>query len=380
MNPKEKEEKAKWREEMYRQIRAELDKNEWLAAYLEKGYPGSREHNKSDYARQKVRWLEWGEKFKQWNEDSALRWVIEATNRLAEIQQKKLFDVQCQWRAEKIMIEEVKVSHDFFHWESNIFNCPFITPVSEDEVELYLQYLQSSNFERYQGWLDRWQDYKAIKKAYQSDNANRNFPDWYDFHNGRTGMGAMMMLADLRGEKEEFYLDLWRSERHQNMQAANAEYQMIQTLTANTGVAVQPEHDPRPWLKTHEKGWLTWFVNTFEDKQTQEIFTRYGGERSHSSFDQHLDQDLLILRDADRPVPVQAWFDWKEAIHRATEKYVVQRIIEAMPLAYEQYRIKIETGIAFDQKHKADDDDFDWYRNAILRGRELNGEPRNFEF
>ena len=63
------------------------------------------------------------------------------TERLKEILQKKLFDMQCLWRAEKIIIPEINVSSDFRYWEANIFNCPFIEPVTENEIEIILKHL-----------------------------------------------------------------------------------------------------------------------------------------------------------------------------------------------------------------------------------------------
>ncbi|MEP7170139.1 MAG: hypothetical protein ABI855_12270, partial [Bacteroidota bacterium] len=65
---------------------------------------------------------------------------------LWEIQQKKLFIQQCLWRAEKAELPEIKVCHDFQYWEHNIKNCPFLEPVTEDEVELYIGYILTDDY------------------------------------------------------------------------------------------------------------------------------------------------------------------------------------------------------------------------------------------
>src|ERR1041384_1540012 len=151
MNPEQEKEKAEWRKQKFLEFKEELLRNEKLKKFLANVYPTSRESFISDYAQQKVTWLEWGPNHLKWLERDDLQWVNDATSRLKEIQQKKLFDIQCQWRAEKIKIPGVRITCDFYYWEENIFNCPFISPVSSQDFDLYMQYLQSSNFEKEQG-------------------------------------------------------------------------------------------------------------------------------------------------------------------------------------------------------------------------------------
>lgn len=380
MNPEEEKQRAIWRKEKHLELKAELQQNEKFMKFLEKGYPTSREDFLDEYARAKVSWMEWGPKEKVWLEKDDLKWVEDATDRLAEILQKKLFDVQCQWRAEKIQIPQIKLTFDFNYWEDNIFNCPFIETVNEKDVEIYLQYLNSFNFENEQGWFSRWQDYREIKEAYNDNSDMRNFPEWYDFHNGRTGLSVYLLLPDTRGEKEEFYLHLWREDAHKKSEEQKKKMEEEKKQqAADLNLPLTPQTDRRPRLDYHKKGWMTWFVNTFEDKQTQEIFKRFGGERAFDEYDDYVEEDLDILGKAGKPIPVEAWFDWKEAIHKAADKYRREKIIEALPQAFEQYRMKVDMGFTFEEPNPI----FtlkDWYHNAILRGRELNGDPPDFNF
>lgn len=297
MNPQEEKEKAIWRQQKHLEFKKELKSNEKFMKFLEKTYPFARQGFIDEYARDKVRWLEWGKFHIEWLEREDLQWLNDATDRLEEIQQKKLFDIQCLWRAEKTELPEIKTTFDFKYWEDNILNCPFISPITESEVDMYIQYLQSENFENTQGFLDRWQDYEEIKQAYNDGNANRNFPDWYDFYNGRTGLPVYLLLPDIRGEKEEFYLSLWREENEKKAKEK-------QKVKEQTPAPPDPDADRRPHLDYHKKGWLTWFVNTFEDKETQEHFKRYGGERPYGDYDDSLEDDLRTLELADRIIPI----------------------------------------------------------------------------
>jgi len=166
---------------------------------------------------------------------------------------------------------------------------------------------------------------------------------------------------------------LWRQEQKQkSKQEAVIMKQLAEILPSE-----QPKQTE--WLNYHKPGWMTWFVNTFEDKETQEVFRKFGGEIDFDKYDEYLENDLETLANADKIVPIEGWFDWKEAIHKAAMKYRIEKIIEALPLAYQQYRINIDMGLAFEtQKNQYSIEN--WYHENILRGRELNGEPRDFNF
>src|SRR6188508_624011 len=106
MNPEEEKERAVWRQQKYAEFKTELQQSETLNKLLEITYPTSRESFISEYAREKVQWIEYGPRYIEWLLRDDLHWVNDATNRLKEILQKKLFDLQCRWRAEKIEVPE----------------------------------------------------------------------------------------------------------------------------------------------------------------------------------------------------------------------------------------------------------------------------------
>ena len=247
---KDEKEKAEWRKKAYETFQQELLNNEEFLKYTD-GFQGGKDKVEDfvrRYAQLKTQWLEWGPRYTEWQENEDLNWVNDAFERLKEIQQKKLFDLQCHWRAEQIEIAEIECAEEFLFWEHHVLNCPFLEPVEMEEVELYQQYLSSNNFEFEQGWLDRWQDYNQIKLAEKTGNANRNFPDWYDFHNGRTGKGIYLTLPDIRGEKEEFYLSIWREDFHKEADKKKLEREQ------------DPTFDKRPSLSYHKNGFIKWFV------------------------------------------------------------------------------------------------------------------------
>jgi hypothetical protein len=374
MRPEEEKDKAQWRKETFDQIKAELEANPVFQKMLERAYPNNRQSFVEEYAGRKVHWMEYAEHHRKWLEREDLQWVEKANDCLDQILQKKLFDAQCLWRAEQLEIKEVDVTMDFIYWQQNIRACPFIAPIEQADLDIYMQYLQSSNFEMELGFLQQWQDHEGITEAYRSDEGH--VPEWYEFHNSRTGLGIYMTLPDIRREKEEFYLGLWRQKHKQDVaQRVEAE---AKAKAENPDAPTPP--DKLPMLNFHVDGWMKWFVETFEDKDTIAAFRSNAKSMRDSDEDEQLEDDLRLLARADRPVPMQGWFDWKEAVHRAADSYGRIRIMEAMPDAFEQYRLHIELGLGFEI---STDRSFGWndgYREAILIGRDLNGEPMDFNF
>jgi hypothetical protein len=310
-------------------------------------------------------WMQYGTRYADNIEFDGVKWVYSAFEHLQTIQQKKLFDVQCLWRAEKLIIKEVEICVDFRLWENNILNCPFIEPVSIEDIELYQQYLHQENKEPL-GWMESWQEYKEIKEAYNTNNENRNFPEWYDFHNGRTGKGVLMTLPDIRGEKEEFYIELSRQKHRVENAAKNEEWERTR--------------DKRQWLQSYDAKHMEWFVNTFENKESQRLYKAYQWNDRNDGKKEILEEDLALLFSTDEPVPISAHYDWTEAVKIAAEKYRTKKIIEAIPEAWEQYMINIQTGIAFEPNSHSFQNIKEMVMGYILEGRVLNGEPADLNF
>lgn len=372
----EKIDKALWREQTFAKIVDELNNLPEIQQLKEKYYPSSVDTCIRFYARDKVNILEWRQVNAQSDEDNDLQWVNLANEGLSQIQQKKLFDLQCLWRAGNIVLKEVLISNDFTRWERDVMNCPFIPPITQQEVDLYCQYLQSNNYEdRADHGLGRWQEYDEIIESYHSDNANRNFPEWYDFYNSRMGTGVYMSFPDVRGPLEDFYLKLYHG---YNSLVKLAENKKPETPTQTT--------NKLPPLYAYDIDQLEWFVNTFEDKQTQEYAELCGAFRDLDDYDYDWIFDKALLSSTADPIPVLPWHSWKEALHRSADWYRRKKITEAMPVAYESYCIRRDAGIPFE--NDSYDEKFEDFMketrqniiDRIIEGRVLNGEPPDLNF
>lgn len=376
----EEVEKAEKREETYARICSELREKPEIKKLAEEYQPTSVENYVKDYAKEKTDVLEWAPQYAKWRENEEMEWTERAHHCLYEIQQKKLFDIQCLWRAEQMDLGKEVICLDFLNFGNNVFNCTFVPPVTQSEVDLYIQYLQSGNYETQLEFLMPWQQYESLKKAYNNEDAD--FPEWYEFYNGRMGTGMLMLLPDIRGEKERFYYGLEHDAR------TRAEHE----AAAKPAPAPQPDAkpvaaaDPQPTLNSTRRGFLSWFIRTFEDKETLELAEAAGAFHSLDDPRYELMELEEYLEKAREPMPVEPCHDWREALGRALATYTTTKIARALPLAFDAYLMRLEAGIPFQKQfdHPGHDETIRAMHEegvcCLKEGRRLNGEPENMDF
>ncbi len=279
-----------------------------------------------------------------------------ASKRFLDIQQKKLFDLQCQWRAELIILPEVESTVDFEYWSNNSTACPFLPPVTVDEVELYMEFLRSCNDDLQD---EEWQNYDEFKINYQDSNMGIDLPEWYEFHNTRTGNGVLLTLPDIRGDKEDFY----RTISHKYYSEKNSHEEFIPHLSSDE--------------ETREA-----LIKQIESIEFQKMYKHYKQMQKVLNSQDEVETAFHFLHDLYQGVPIEANHDWRKALILAKNQYVNNKIAEEIPLFFEEYQIRISLGIA----HEATSTPFsnkDFYQSLkvpVLEGRKLNGEPEDFNF
>lgn len=338
----------------------EFEASDAIRKYLQKYNSTATRNFIEHYLRQKHLWFRHPQRDRLENEDQQLRWINLAFNHLKIMLQKKLFDAQCLWRAEQVTFNEVAISFDFMVWEANILNCPFIEPLNENDLDQYIHYLKESNVDTTIINEGRWQDHKQIIAAYNG-NYNHEFPEWYNFNNNQTGRTSLLLLPDIKGEKEALYFELNMAEK--------------KLLQAENTFSEKIKNDDRPWMDYYNDNFIKWFVNNFETKEVKSIFKEYAWKnRSYDKSNEilHLTKELL---DATEPVEMEANEDWFTALKNTVKNYRRKKVIEALPIVWEQYQINIKSGIGFST------DNLNQYKEArsitaqaIGNGKRLNGE------
>ena len=79
--------------------------------------------------------------------------------------------------------------------------------------------------------------------------------------------------------------------------------------------------------------------------------------------------------------------DLRESLFQAAADFELKRIIDHLDVAYEEYLMKVNSGISFHETNdmmEFADNAFstiiNFIKDQILHGRELNGEPRDFNY
>jgi uncharacterized Fe-S cluster protein YjdI len=331
-----------------------------------------------NYARKKSVYLTKGPEFMNSTEQEELKYKVLAEEGLWAIQQKKLFNLQCQWRAGQIKLKGVEHSGQFHLLSANIQHCPYITPVSRSEMDLYISYLNSGNV----GELflfDTWQDYDSFKTDHLQhlDSTGEDFdmlatriPTWYSFYDFHLGTDVLMELRDYKGEKENIYKNIARKRQAEELRKGN--------LTINL--------DKRPYINPFDTAVIEDFIKQFEDKKLLKYCRAV--ESFNYLFDDYMEVEEAIatLRNAGEEIPLEACADWKVALIHAARQFELNQIARLMPLVFQEYHFRLENCINYEQTEidkKRAESAFQYCelsKKQILYGRLLSGESEDFNF
>ncbi len=362
-----------------------------------------------EYAQFKAEFELEGNKYFKLKQTKDLQFHKTAEEMLWHIQQKKLFDLQCLWRAEQIQIEQIKIADDFKYWSADIKRCPFIDPITEQEAELLQQFVSSLSFEKPLFNYYNWQNYDDFAEEHKGDREILSMPEWYHFYNMHRGTESLMILPDIRGKKEEHYQQTAIRYRvtvspHKQTPESELEKEEDAALHINENEEYdqddpppyQPEKiiapgDKRTFLGRSIDNEINDFINLFEDdklKSIHQIRQRLNHrERQGQPFDNYrLQQAMNLLLDAGDDYPIDAYYDWRQAVLNLANKFERENIAKAIPIVYQQYKFRMESGIApfltkiekEDILKKKENNKFD--RELILQGRKLLNEPLDFNF
>lgn len=244
-----------------------------------------------------------------------------AREALGHIQQKKLFNLQCQWRAGQIELPIVEYTYDFqIYGRDAIMDCPFLPPVEMDEVELFIQFLKSpESNHHFEFECEEWQDYHTFKEEYASDYSSQT-PDWYEFYDGKRGTGYLLTLPDLKGEKEDYYRAVVRGDQN----PGESEYEPDLDPDVDKPHADETKHEIE-------------YAKRFEDPETAEIIISHIKGMDLQERHQQLDEYYEYLKDIPHKLPFVQHDDWRESLRLTALQYKKEHIADALPRVWRRY-------------------------------------------
>jgi hypothetical protein len=179
-----------------------------------------------------------------------------------------------------------------------------------------------------------------------------------------------LLLPNLKGEAENFYLDISRK---------------------SVEVANPPENSPEPlpYLSGYGESLYNFSKHFETDKYFSTLFKYYNyswrkeNQRPNS---EELNTTVEFLLNADRPIYLKSHLTWDKALLAAAKEYRNTKIAEALDFAYEEYLMMKELGLYKDKspeeikKEYNKDGIVQLFREKILEGRVQNGEPKDFNY
>ncbi len=372
---KKEEEKKERMEKLRKDTIARLQSDPAIKEYLSQFSSYSVETFINGYANKLMLVLEYANMYIDMHERSSTEYMKRADKCLTEIQLKKLFDLRCRWGANLIKIDGIEVSSDFYIEARNIMNSKIVPPITQEEFDLYLEYVRSHHFHYHDYPLD-WMDVENVR----SENMKQDdLPEWFVYHNIHTGSNIHLQLPDLRGDKESEYCMLWHKEEKRKQDAK-----------IESGEVKPHVPDERPRISDYQYNDVLQFMKKFEKPETVRLFESYvefggGGmikedEDDSEWLDEQVETIIHTLSTmGEVRLPIEANRDWRRGLIAAWEKFEKEQVVTALPAAYDNYLFMLENKIAFPKE-----DDLKWFsdtlKKQILGGRELNGEPRDFDF
>ncbi len=331
------------------------------------------------------------------DDDEYLSFKSDAENVFNIIKQKQLFNIQLKWRAEQITIEGVETTEDFVFLFKNINECNFLPQITESDVQVLKDYILDINTDideiRYN---TMWQYYILIMPNGSEDDDN-DYPDWYKYYDKMMGTGDLLLLPDIKGEKEHKYTQIISDkrrvirEKEMKKEAKKKSKQdksnSLIDLRKDNGInfesfAKQFETDPHiiELFRHYKNRSIFSTEEEIEEDITSAIYNVNDIE------DEYIDQIVSELCGFEDQIGTIEGLQWREALINCSDTYKRKRMIRLLDSIFEEYEMYINLGISvngasdeFYERMRKDPAIFH-HRKSILEGRKELGEPLNFNY
>jgi hypothetical protein len=321
-----------------------------------------------DYSEKKAQWYKYKDDLLSKADNERTQFFKDAELFLTIILQKKLFNLQCLWRARQIELPFVEYTTDFEYFGKHILECPFLDPISEKEIEVAISFLKKHEEHAPFHW-DKWQAYDEFKNCqYKFDKdriAREGDSDDIEFMD----TGGLFELPDVRYQEEKYYQNIWREEYARVLKAEK-----------------DPNAKPYVYIPSLYGYMPEVFVEGVEDPVTIDLFQAENNRISRDdAYDLKIDMEfLLTLRNRGETIAFVEDEDWYEAIKRTIKKVTQNKIAEFLPYVYDAYLLQFEDddwealkkrrikNFKFSEKG-ANWDLHSYWRENVIKGKRLAG-------
>jgi hypothetical protein len=356
-------------EEIFNNFLTDLNTNPKYQDYFSKYHPDSVIRFKEEFARYKTLSLALESYFRKKEEKLVHRYLDIAYRLLWEIQNFKLLQLESKWRNKQLNIEGFKYTYQFTHWHRHIEECPFLDPITQQEVDTYLQYLQQEDVDGSDLFSPEYMNnLKVFEKIRRDIIDDRPLPGYIKFMLNLYGKD-MFMIEDFRGNKEKRYTDAVNEERRKKH---------IETTSS-------PDYDARPCIFFSDNTQFNEAINKFGTNEMLDYKKAHDELMHANSGWGYFEESIALLQEAGEDYPIDFHEDWHWAIINAAENYKKANVIRAIKVAYKEYVFRLNNGIAFSKHegYRLCEENNEWFKKHSLKnikkGMELLGEEGAFE-
>jgi hypothetical protein len=352
-----------WTQEPYKTYFAQYDQAT-LGEFIDK-YAAIKYEVFSDY-----------KKFEEHAHSWDTQFLSKADKYIDAILQKKLFDIQCKWRANLIDVPHLYIIEDFRYWSKHIRDCPFLPIVTPDDIDLCIKFLTSEYDYMDKMFIlgDKWQGYDHFKNFLEAEEEDRPtqteegmpfincspIPQIYTFFDTYRGTGGLINLPDLRGDWDPLYCRVGRDIEEGENARIQAEKDKLNSQPPTPPYVPKP-YTPRLFPLVSE---LKKFVEKVENPESQKAFQLIYEGNSMERNDELRDA-FIYLQAYKEVIPIEAHEDWREGVILALHKHEQLKTVESLPDAYDVYMMEFEDPDDFEavmanrlKRHKPDPKDF----------------------
>jgi hypothetical protein len=321
-----------------------------------------------EYATLKTELYEKKEELATKYERHETQFLTKADYYIDTILQKKLLNLQCLWRANKIQLPLICVIDDFDYWQENIRACPFIAPITEQEIEICVRFLLEEidwddneyndtfwqNLDGFKFRMDYERYSEDERKIHEMTGCNEDeIPRLYTFFDKHLKTAYLLDLEDLRGPIESAYYNQaeeMASEGYEETLIKEGKWDEMMDFDEN-GVSKTMEY----YFWMHSLRWAK-FVERAEDQQTRELFRQWEYFRRKEKKSIYYERitvhslkndptvyfDFLQEFEEVPAIEAQSGDNWRIALERTARKFKQIRVAEVLPYAYETYLLGFE--------------------------------------
>lgn len=413
-------EEAERSTKLYEQTIAMLQTEERFVNFFKSYNKQSIEGFIKYYAQQKAYWYASADGFYNMRMSKESKWRHAAVELFKEIFLKKLFNIKCRWVAGEMDLPGIAHSHSFDRYEIDPCNCSFVEPITAEEFNCYMQFLEENHQRRQQEDGDDYHDdyddndgssfsalhfYHKSRSDYSDpEYYEKLIPRWYRHYDAHFGTAPLMKLSTIRMDIELDWHEVWVVEIHRksltpeqlqgwthlNRQQKkelrdNPEKEKAHQEEQSRLYEERKKKEPKyVHLSVYDREMMRELVSLIETTEVKKFWEANRAWHDRHSNHDMIDSTLIYLEEAKEYVPVESHDDYRIAIRNAYRDYSHKMKMETLPLVFEHYCECIRRGKPFDWKTKEESgySSSGEEENAkrLLAARKVKGQPENFDF